>query len=66
MAAFKVTAKRTLGAGYGIPKGTTLQVITNDGLIDSFEIQAAIKQQLGIELTSTLCAKSNFDIVKLK
>ena len=65
MPAFKLTAKRTIGAN-DIPKGTTFQVLTASGTgVDAKKIQAAIKQTFGKDLPESYCYASNFDIVKL-
>lgn len=67
MAIFKCTAKMSMGGSNGIPKGTTVQVITPNGVntVDSNKIQAAIKQQFGKDLPSSVCVACHFDVVKL-
>ena len=68
MPVFKLTAKRSIGAN-DVPKGTTFQVITPSGIntLDQNKIKAALKQQLGIDLSkaSYSISTSDFDIVKL-
>ena len=68
MAIFRCTSKLSLGGSNGIPKGTTVQVITPNGVnsVDANKIQAAIKQQLGKDLQTSVCVASHFDVVRLK
>ncbi len=67
MAKFKVTSKMSLGGSNGIPKGTSVQVITPNGVntVDANKIQAAIKEQLGKDLPASVCVASHFEVVKL-
>ena len=62
MPTFKLRAKSTLGPGGCLPKGTVFQVITANGTgLDAKKIQAAIKQQLGLDLPESSCYASNFE-----
>ncbi|MDE6562255.1 MAG: hypothetical protein K2K75_12805 [Muribaculaceae bacterium] len=64
---FKVTSKVSLGGSNGIPKGTTVRVITPSGICDvnAKRIQEAIKQQLGKDIPYSQCVASHFIIEKL-
>lgn len=68
MAIFRCTSKISLGGSNGIPKGTTVQVITPNGVnsVDGNKISAAIKEQLGKDLPSASCVAAHFEVVRLK
>lgn len=68
MARFNVTSKLSLGGGSNaIPKGTTVEVITPNGInsVDAKKIQAAIKQRFGKDLPESVCVASHFEVVRL-
>ncbi len=67
MPAFKLTAKQQIGGSNGLPKGTTFQVLTPNGVntVNAIRIREAVLKQFGKDLSEQWLMPMRFDIVKL-
>ncbi len=66
MALFKITAKQSLSAGR-IPKGTTLQIATPNGVnaLNHNRIAEAVKQQLGLDVHPSHVEVNYFNVERI-